>query len=68
MVLLMNTLLSNILKYFKCQKLVHEKQSIRSQSSWLPIDVLLWAEKCIKNNLLHYSLLKVNSVIIKSQR
>lgn len=32
------------------------------------MDVPLWTEKCIKNNLLHYSLLKVNSVVIKSQR
>lgn len=68
MILLINTLLSNIFKYFKCRKLVHAQQSIRSQSSWLPMDVLLWTEKCIKNNLLHYSLLKVNSVVIKSQR
>lgn len=48
--------------------MVHAQQSIRSQSSWLPMDVLLWTEKCIKNNLLDYSLLKVNSVVIKSQR
>lgn len=33
MVLLINTLLSNILRYFKCRKLVHAQQSIGSQSS-----------------------------------